>query len=460
MEAEPLLPGGVDAELVRRSLLLYNFVQALIIGSFASVRETYTEQVLRTSDAVATGTYAVVAYFLFHALSNPIAGKLSDAVGRRPIMLIGVATLAIVFGILAVIANVYLFVGLFAVLGVFDCGTSMLYIMLVDTSNRPLSPGVIGWAARAAGVTETTDDELVEQRVGLLFSFAWGVGLFGSISGVGSAVLLSSALGVRLTIGMGSVLALLLFLRLSATLPETVGDNPVVASSGPLMSLLSEAINEQRTGAELLFRTPRRRSLVFASFLQHGSASATFSLVAYWVVFKFGFGIGMQAACTAVAVVAVACGVALLQLRLLPMAKEHSTSEVASALFILAVLPFWAVLALAVHPWMALVGLAGVAVNAVFPQIRALLSADVAKMHQGFVQGALSSINSIANIMGVISATFCFEYTTDDDVSHDSHHANISIKANSIWVAIILLELAVAAILLHTPQPDFRIDMK
>ena len=89
------------------------------------------------------------------------------------------------------------------------------------------------------------------------------------------------------------------------------------------MSLLAEAINEQRTGAELLFRTTRRRSLVLAAFLQHGSASATFSLVAYWVVFKFGFGIGMQAACTAVAVVAVACGVALLQLRLLPMAKEH-----------------------------------------------------------------------------------------------------------------------------------------
>lgn len=452
-ERLPLLGSHPVAEKVRLTALTYMLCASYILASFWSMREVYTTQVLRASDPVATATYAVVAYFVGHALTSPIFGKLSDGTGRKPIMLLGVSTTCCVYAIMATITNVYVFVLVFFVLGLLDMSTSMVYLMLVDTSNEPLSPGIVGWAARAAGLNDESRDAVdkpVERRIGLLFSFCWGVGLLGSVLGVGGSLLTYAAVGVRATIGVCALLALLLLLRIVLSLPETV--DPREES---LFDLAREALNEQAAGAATLFQSSRRCALLLAGFLQHASTAGSFSLLAYWVVFKFGFGLGLQAVGILIAIVSVATGIAALQFWLVPMLARTGISERSAergcVIVVVASLPMWLLLSFAFEPWMALLGITALASTAIFPELRALISADLPISQQGFVQGALATINSLADIAGACVGIFLYEHAVDDDIPHDSHRSRTSFKANAVWQLIFMMEVIVTIIINNTP---------
>lgn len=460
-ERLPLLGGHNVAEKVRLTALMYMLCASYILASFWAMREIYTTRVLRASDPVATATYALVAYYIGHASSSPIFGKLSDGTGRKPIMLLGISTTCCVYAVMATITNVYLFVLMFFLLGLLDMSANMVYLMLVDTSNEPLSPGIVGWAARTAGLTDANeshdaDNKPVERRIGLLFSLCWGIGLLGAILGIGGSLFMYGAFGVRATIGICALLAALLLLRIALSLPETV--DPREAS---LLELAREALNEQATGAAALLDSSRSCALLMASFLQHASTAGSFSLLAYWAVFKFGFGLGLQAVGILVAIVSVAMGIAALQFWLVPMFARRNTSKQPSerscVIVVVVSLPLWLLLSFAFEPWMALLGVTALGSTAVFPELRALISADLPISHQGFVQGALATINSLADIAGACVGIFLYEHAVDDDIPHDSHQSRTSFKANAVWQLIFLAEVAVAAIVNNTPpapSPD------
>ncbi|KAJ8598216.1 hypothetical protein CTAYLR_005518 [Chrysophaeum taylorii] len=444
------------AEDVRRNVLLYMFCGSYVFGTLLAVREDYTAKVLHANDPVAVATYAVAAYYLAHALTAPFLGKLSDGVGRKPIMLLGIAMTTIVHALVALVPRVELFVVLFGLLGLCDSSYTMGYLMLVDTSHRPLSPGIAGWMARHAGVSDAEgggddDGSLVERRVGVLFSFCWGFGLLGSCCGVGVAVAITHFFSIRMTVGLAAGLSLFVFVRIATALPETVEPS----EKDNLLLLAERAITEQAAGARLLLATPRRRVLLLVNFFQHVVAAGSITILEYWVVFKFGFGIALQALTIVIAILAVAGGVLVLQLGLIPLCALFSDQEPverAAVLLVAVCLPAWTLLGLATMPWMALCGAVAIGSIAVFPELRALLTADLPKAQQGFVQGALASVNSLSNILGAVAMLAIFEHSADDDTSHDSHRARHSFFANAIWHAIIACEIVVI-ILLHNAPP-------
>lgn len=459
-ESSPLLGRSELAEAVRRTALVYMLCSSYLFGSFLALREEYTSKILDASDPVGTATMGLVCYYGAHAFSSPIFGKLSDGTGRKPILLLGITVACLFYAGLALSSSTWVFVAAFGVLGLLDSGYTMVYLMLVDTSNEPLSPGVLGWAAHWAGVAkadaELNGDQPVERRIGLLFSVCWGIGLLGTVFGVVCAFVLTSLLGVRATLAVGSGLAALVAVRVAYALPETVGG----PSDASLVDLVRAALAEQWAGAAALLDTSRRATLLAISFLQHASAASSFSLLAYWVVFKFGFGIGLQAVGTLVAIFSVATGLVFVQVVFVPsfQGREGDDSrrpaELGCVVLVLLALPFWALLGLAFEPWMALLGCVATASAAIFPELRALVTADLPTKLQGFVQGALATVNSLADIFGAGLGVFLYEAAVDDDIPHDSHRSRTSYRANAIWHFLFFVQIVVALLTYYLPQPS------
>ena len=144
-EAEPLLAtpflGVDDVARLRHVLLAFSMILSFCLALFFSIRTEYTEHCLHSSEAATTGTLAVIAYYLCHAVSNPILGKLSDSVGRKPLLLAGIAAIVTVFGLFAVISDPLTFILLFAALGVVDSSNVMYHLMIVDTASVDLRAG-------------------------------------------------------------------------------------------------------------------------------------------------------------------------------------------------------------------------------------------------------------------------------------------------------------------------------
>ena len=76
-----------------------------------------------------------------------------------------------------------------------------------------------------------------------------------------------------------------------------------------------------------------------------------------------------------------------------------------------------AFLALAFEPWMVFVGVMSVLGAAINPEVRSQITADVALADQGFVQGAIQTVNSVGDSLGAFVLLVTFEDTTDDDVA-------------------------------------------
>eukprot|EP00635_Sarcinochrysidales_sp_CCMP3193_P000923 CAMPEP_0118909166 /NCGR_PEP_ID=MMETSP1166-20130328/11860_1 /TAXON_ID=1104430 /ORGANISM="Chrysoreinhardia sp, Strain CCMP3193" /LENGTH=523 /DNA_ID=CAMNT_0006848579 /DNA_START=18 /DNA_END=1589 /DNA_ORIENTATION=+ len=457
-EGRPLLGSSQSsqqsiAEAARANVLIYMFVIQFGTGLFGSLRAVYTDQVLHARDPVATATYALVGYFSFHALAMPVLGKLSDGVGRKPLAVLGVTTQAAVFATTASTVTPLVFVAAFCLLGILDASYTMMQLALVDTSTARLT-GPVFRALQAhtkfedpeeSSSSSSDDTKLVERRIGALFSVAWLVGLIGSVCGVGFATLGSDYVGIRASLLIVVGCLLLLDVQLSVSLPETVDEKKRALSSS-----MVDAFADQAAGFRVLFATARRRTLILASFLEHAAASGGLSLIMYWLVFKFGFGVSMQAVVSVVALVTIFASLVALQGYAIEVAD---TSERACAFLIAASLPFWGVLGVATTPLMALLGVPAVGAVAVFPEFRALLTADLDRKEQGFAQGAITSLNAIADISGSVALLVAFEQTVDDDVPHDSHRSHFSYKANVIWHAIAAAQLVVILILLSVPPP-------
>jgi len=502
-ERAPLLDGGgavpraALATTARTMVLAYMVLHSLALGLFVALRETYTAKVLDASDPVATATWAVAAFYVGHAVSMPILGKLSDGVGRRPLMLVGISAIGAAFAVIAATSSPWVFVACFGGVGVLDAAHTMMTLALVDTSAAPLGDGLLGRLAlrfvpslraseedASTGRQHDTDTDasggeaaLVERRIGVLFSAAWTTGLVGTVLGVGGAPVVAAGLSIRGALAAVAGVYAVLFVLVAARMPETAPSVSLSSASSSSSSeqpathwcaLLGAAVRDQRRGAALLFGTPRRRLLLAANFLVHVAAAGAFSLIMYWAVFKFGLGVAAQAAIGLLGLGVVGTAVVALQTVGIPGEDDDDddgpppptttttrrSSERACAECILAAAPFWVVLGVAVEAWMAFVGALAVAAVAVFPELRALLTADLARRDQGYVQGALASVNAVADIVGAVGLLLLFEQTVDDDVPHDSHRSRGSFVANATWHAALALQLVAVALLYATPPVE------
>ena len=466
-EAEPLLAtpflGVDDVARLRHVLLAFSMILSFCLALFFSIRTEYTEHCLHSSEAATTGTLAVIAYYLCHAVSNPILGKLSDSVGRKPLLLAGIAAIVTVFGLFAVISDPLTFILLFAALGVVDSSNVMYHLMIVDTASVDLRAGgglfaffasraqVDGVLAAPPKGGAAVDEPIQQRRVAVLFSAIYVASLLAAGLGFGAAVLLEGGIGVRGTVAVAAASILPLFFFVAYALPETARlAEPSGADS--CSGAVSAVLAEQAAGLALLTETPRRRLLLFATFCQHGAAAGASALMIYWAVYKFGFGMPAQTAVLLVGLWAIGLGVALLQGVFIPVFGLDGPRACVAVIGVSACCA--AFLALAFEPWMVFVGVMSVLGAAINPEVRSQITADVALADQGFVQGAIQTVNSVGDSLGAFVLLVTFEDTTDDDVAHDTHRGRHSIRANLIWHVILGLSFcAVCALLLVKETP-------
>jgi len=470
-EAAPLLavrPALADDEVraLRERVLFFSLGLSFSSALFFAMRTDYTVRCLKAGDPATIGVTAIIAYYCCHAVSNPILGKLSDRIGRKPLLLTGCGATIVVFGACAAIAETYLFLALFAFLGAADASNVAYHLMVVDTVAVPLrsngdGDGVFGFFARRAGIDDPRaflDDP--QRRLGVIFSAVYVCSMMSAVLGFAAAIILQGAIGIRGTIGVAAGIAAPLFCFVFAFQPETA---PPAPDRGPisLADAAAAVVREQLRGLGLLVATERRRWLLLAAFAEHAAVAGSVSIVIYWCVFKFGFGVATQTGVLVVGLVSGGLGTVLLQGVLIPSSGlDGPRACVALGLFASLAA---AVLAAAFEPWMAFVGMLAVGSAGMNPEIRSLLTADVDARDQGYLQGALQTVNSVGDAIGAALVLLVFSESTDDDSVHDTHRSRHMLKANTIWHLVLGLNAVVVFALLQVEtrpaaQTAVRID--
>ena len=468
--AAPLLAhrllGVEDVVRLRNDLMLFSCCLSFCVAVFGAVRTDYTIHCLHSDDPARTGVMALVGYYVMHAASNPILGKLSDSVGRKPLLLVGCCGVLGAFSLFVVISDSLTFILLFAALGSIDASNVMYHLMIVDTAFVDLRSGggYFAYFATKAGVDEpsmgaervVSSEPLLQRRVGVLFSAIYVVSIAAAGLGFAVAVAVEGALGVRGTIAVAAAAVGPLVVYVAYSLPETAPPRQTDGADddATFCAALATVYDEQRRGFGVLTATARRRLLLVVTIGMHGAIAGAGSLVTYWAVYKFGFGIGMQTLVMTLGLVAIGGGVSFLQAVLIPMGGLQGPEACIALIGVASVLTV--LLAAAFEPWMAFVGVVSIAAAGINPEIRSQITADVPQADQGYVQGAIQTANSIGDALGAFLLLIAFENTTDDDVGHDTHRGKHSLKANVIWHAILGLNLVVVVALLFVIDGDHR----
>jgi DHA1 family tetracycline resistance protein-like MFS transporter len=326
------------------------------------------------SNAAPWGGYITTVYAIMNFLSSPILGGLSDRFGRRPVLLLSIGTLAIDFLIMGFAHSVWLlFLG------------------------RVLS-GISGatHSTAAAYIADVTEPQQRGQAFGMLGA-AFGLGFI-----LGPAI--GGFLGQfdpRYPFFASAALAFINFCYGMFVLPESLD-------------------HEHRR------RFDWKRANAFGTFkhLMHVPYLAWFMLAlglfnfAHWVYpatfnyfagVRYGWGEGM----IGTALVAVGISSAIVQGGLTgPIIKKFGPTRTAIFGFVICAITF-AAYAAAVEWWMVFVIIPfGALAGVLGPSINQIMSVRTPKNAQGELQGAIASVQSIANMFAPMALTQTFHYFT------------------------------------------------
>jgi MFS family permease len=170
---------------------------------------------------LATGV-RLLPFTMTPILIAPLAGAVSDRIGRRPLIVTGLALQAVGFAWVALIASaqVSLLEILFA-LFLAGAGISMALPTVPTAVLNAVSPTEMG---KASGITN------MMQRFGAVFAVAIGTSIFSAYGHLGSAAAVSD--GVRPAIAVSALLSLLgaLSAVLLKTRPAVAGDLETAAA--------------------------------------------------------------------------------------------------------------------------------------------------------------------------------------------------------------------------------------
>jgi DHA1 family tetracycline resistance protein-like MFS transporter len=329
------------------------------------------------SDAARYGGWLTVTYAVLQFVFAPVLGGLSDQYGRRPVLLISLFGLGVDYLFLFFAPSLWwLFIGR-AIAGI--CGasftTASAYIADVSTNdNRAQNFGMIG-AAFGIGFI-----------IGPLIGGAFG------------------ELGPRVPFLVAAALSLLNWLYGFFIFPESLkaeNRRPFdIRRANPFGSLLQ------------LRKYPAVLGLASASFLIYIAGHAAQSTWTFYTMEKFQwsqFWIGASISFVGVSVAVVQGGLIKVAMKKL---GSYKAVYVGLCLYIVGFTLF----AFATHGWMmfvfmipyALAGIAG-------PAIQGIVSGDVPPNAQGELQGAITSLMSIASIVGPILMTSLFAYFTAEE---------------------------------------------
>jgi len=326
------------------------------------------------SEAAPWGGYITMVYAVMNFLSAPILGGLSDRFGRRPVLLVSMATLAIDFLIMGLAHTVWLlFLG------------------------RVLS-GISGatHSTAAAYIADVTEPKERAQAFGMLGA-AFGLGFI-----LGPA--LGGFLGQfdpRYPFFAAAALALLNFCYGLFVLPESL-------SQEHRRRFDWKRANAFGTFAHLA-KVPYLAWFMLALGLFQFSYWVYPSTFGYYSGVNFGWGEGM----IGIALMVVGIGSAVVQGALIgPIIKRFGPTNTAVFGFLVCAITF-AAYAAATEGWMVyLIIPIGALAGVLGPAMNQIMSVRTPKNAQGELQGAIASVNSLANMFAPLAMTQTFHYFT------------------------------------------------
>ena len=326
------------------------------------------------SNAAPWGGYITTVYAVMNFLSAPILGGLSDRFGRRPVLIMSIGTLAIDFLIMGFAHAIWLlFVG------------------------RILS-GISGatHSTAAAYIADVTEPQRRAQAFGMLGA-AFGLGFI-----LGPAI--GGFLGQfdpRFPFFASAFLALVNFCYGLFVLPESLGQEH------------RRRFDWKRANAfgtfKHLLKVPYLAWFMLALGLfnfAHWVYPATFN---YFAGVRYGWNEGM----IGIALVVVGIGSAIVQGGLTgPIIKRFGPTNTAVFGFIICVITF-AAYAAADEAWMVFIIIPfGAMAGVLGPSMNQIMSVRTPKNAQGELQGAMASVQSVANIFAPLALTQTFHHFT------------------------------------------------
>lgn len=325
------------------------------------------------ADAARIGGYLMLAYSAMQFVSGPVLGGLSDKYGRRPILLASLAA----FGL------DYLLTGFAPTLAWLFAGR--------------IIAGITGASFNSAYayIADVTPPERRTQDFGLL-GFAFGVGFI-----VGPAVggLLASY-GARTPFFVAAGLALVNVAYGFFALPESLAKEDRRAFDWRRANVWGSLVRLRALRPAVLI-------LATATFLWSFAQMSLQSTWNYFTIFRFGWSVKQVGWSLAAVGVSAILAQAVLTRLLVPRFGERRLVPWAAVSAILG----YIVYAIATKGWMMYAGIAVATLGGlVYPSLQSLMSAEVGRDSQGELQGAVSSLVSLAAIFGPPVMTQAFAY--------------------------------------------------
>jgi DHA1 family tetracycline resistance protein-like MFS transporter len=326
------------------------------------------------SQAAPWGGYITMVYAVMNFLSAPILGGLSDRFGRRPVLLVSIGTLAIDFLIMGFAHTVWLlFLG------------------------RIMS-GISGatHSTAAAYIADVTEPQQRAQAFGMLGA-AFGLGFI-----LGPAI--GGFLGQfdpRYPFFAAAALAAINFCYGLFVLPESLDREH------------RRRFEWKRANAFGAFahlaKVPYLAWFMLALGLFQFSYWVYPAVFGYYSAVNFGWGEGL----IGLALMAVGIGSAVVQGALIgPIIKRFGPTNTAVWGFLVCVVTF-AAYAVATEGWMVyLIIPFGALAGVLGPAMNQIMSVRTPRNAQGELQGALASVQSLANMIAPLAMTQTFHYFT------------------------------------------------
>lgn len=330
------------------------------------------------SEASKIGGYLMFIFAILQFLFAPVLGNLSDKYGRRPVLLFSLFGFGVDYLLTAFAPSIFwLFAGR-AVAGI--TGAS--------------------FTTAAAYIADISEPEKRAQNFGMI-GVAFGVGFI-----IGPA--LGGFLGqfdIRLPFFVAAFLALLNWLYGYVVLPESLkleNRRPLDLSKANPFGSISN-----------LKQYPSIITMVFGLFLLYVAAQAVQSIWPFYTMEKFNWTeteVGWSLAFVGLVVAIVQGGLIRYTI---PKFGNKKSVYIGLIFYTIGFLSF----ALATKGWMMyafmiIYGLGGIA----GPAIQGIISNKIPDNEQGLLQGSLTSVMSLANIIGPLLMTQIFSFFTSDAV--------------------------------------------
>lgn len=343
----------------------------------------------------------LIVYALMQFLFSPVVGNLSDAYGRRPILLMSILGLGIDYVFMVFAPNYWwLFAGR-AISGMFGAS----------------------FTTAAAYIADISDDQNRAKNFGMIGA-AFGIGFIIG-PGIGAAV---SSWGLRAPFAISAGLSLLNyaygFFVLRESLPKEKRRKFEIERANPIGSLIQ------------ITKYKEKRNLFVVVFLVMLANMSVHALWNFYTAKKFDWtisDIGISLVVVGVCFGAVQGGLSGVFVKLW---GEVKTASFGFIILILALIG----IGLVTQSWMMYLLILPYAFSGIAdPSVRAMVSKGIPENEQGELQGVFTSLMSIAEVIGPISMMAVYNFSLSYGKTNSVFYGSAFFAAALIVVVALII---------------------